>query len=88
MKSLAERAEGLTHSLNNDATTGLKDKAPQKKKGGIKASKDGQEEKKERHVHFRAEVQMLEISNEESTAASAKRTWNDGKKRDKPLDRG
>jgi hypothetical protein len=39
-------------------------------------------------VHFRAEVQMLDINNEESAMAAAKRTWNDGKKRDKPLDRG
>ena len=95
MKSLAQRAEGLTQSLKvvgTQITSGLKEKAANhKKKGGIKSSKDdGQEEKQTRHVHFRAEVQMLEISNEESstTAVAAKRTWNDGKKRDKPLDRG
>lgn len=64
MKSLAERAEGLTHRLKGVGATisGLKEKANQKKTGGIKSSKeDGQEERKERRVHFRAEVQMHEL---------------------------
>jgi hypothetical protein len=63
MKSLAERAEALAHRLKGvGATSGLKEKANQKKTGGIKSSKeDGQEERKERRVHFRAEVQMHEL---------------------------
>lgn len=36
-------------------------------------------------MHFRAEVQMMEIKNEEQ---AIKRTWNDSKKREKPMDRG
>jgi len=62
MKSLAERAEGLTLRLKGVGASGLKEKANQKKMGGIKSSKeDGQEERKERRVHFRAEVQMHEL---------------------------
>ena len=63
MKSLAERAEGLTHRLKGVGASGLREKGnTQKKTGGIKSSKeDGQEERKERRVHFRAEVQMHEL---------------------------
>ncbi len=50
------------------------------------------EERKDRHVHFKQEIQINEFSANASEDpygnVQAKRTWNDSKKRQVPLDRG
>ena len=82
MKSLLERIQNVTQRLSS-----VKKAKPS---GSMKPK--NKEEKKDRHVHFKADVQINEISaNTEVTSngnLAAKRTWNDSKKREIPLDRG